>query len=274
MTDRSTIRFVSQPDPLPEYSKLRRWGMFDGLVFGPVKSRRFGRSLGVNPLPRNQKVCSFDCPYCECGRTVMTMEAMTALDYPRLDVIADSLRDALARLTGDPPDTITFTGNGEPTMHPDFPALVELVISCRDEFFPEAKLAALTNGTFIGRTGVADALERLDIVMLKLDAGTDATLGRIDIPLVTWSIDRIEKAASRLKRVAIQSMFLRGAIDNTGSNDVDGWLAAIARIKPSQVFIYTLDRVPPSPGLQMVPDDVMESIGMRVARTGVPWHRL
>ncbi len=267
-------RFVRQPEVGAEYQGLKRWGLFEGLVFGPVTSRRFGRSLGINPLPRRRKICSFDCPYCECGRTEMSMPEMLAEPFPPVEQVARELEDALVALKDAPPETLTLTGNGEPTMHPDFEWIVETVLALKERHAPFARTAALTNGTFIDRETVSAALNRLDTVMLKLDAGREATMESVNAPLVAWTPDRVERAATRLRRVTVQALFLDGAVSNTSEEELAAWIACLERMRPEAVVIYTLDRVPSAPGLRRVSEERMAGIGERLTRAGLKWERI
>jgi wyosine [tRNA(Phe)-imidazoG37] synthetase (radical SAM superfamily) len=270
----AVVRFDAQPDAAPEYEGLRRWGLFSDLVFGPVISRRLGRSLGINPFPRGYKICSFDCPYCECGRTTMTMPEMLIAPFPPVDIILAELESVLD--DGAPPDAITLAGNGEPTMHPDFSELVDGLIGVRARRAPNAKLAALTNGMLMDRAKVAAALGRLDVVMLKLDAGTDSTMEAVNLPVGAWSPERVVRAASRLpapdgkgSRVTIQSLFLEGAVANAAEPEIDAWVGLLDRIRPAGVVIYTLDRVPPSPGLRAISGERLRAIAERVRGIGL-----
>jgi wyosine [tRNA(Phe)-imidazoG37] synthetase (radical SAM superfamily) len=268
------VRFDSQPDAAPEYEGLRRWGLFSDLVFGPVVSRRLGRSLGINPFPRGYKICSFDCPYCECGRTTMSMPEMLTAPFPPVDIILAELETVLEE--GAAPDAITLAGNGEPTMHPDFAELVDGLVKIRARRAPNAKLAILTNGMFMDRVDIAAAFAYLDVVMLKLDAGTPPTMEAVNLPLGAWSPERVVRAASRLpssdgkgSRVTIQSLFLEGTIANAAEDEINTWLMILDRIRPAGVVIYTLDRVPPSPGLRAISRERLDQIAEKVRQVGL-----
>lgn len=267
MTTRA-VQFTYQPDQPPEYAALRRWGLFDGIVFGPVQSRRFGRSLGINTLPSDQKICSFDCVYCELGRTTLSMPEMVRADFPDPDELLSKLNAVLDDLVHDPPDTLTLTGNGEPTMHPEFERIVASVLKMRAERVPKATVAVLTNGTYIGKPSVARALDAVDVVMLKLDAGTPESMARVDVPLVAWTPERVVRAAARLRRVVIQTLFLEGAVNNTEREEVDQWLDLLRQIRPESVVVYTLDRVPPEPGLRPASRATLDAIRDQVVASG------
>jgi wyosine [tRNA(Phe)-imidazoG37] synthetase (radical SAM superfamily) len=267
------VRFVRQPDQSAEYADLKRWGLFDGIIFGPVRSRRFGRSLGVNPLPPKLKVCSFDCPYCECGRTEMTMAEIKALRFPDVALIKTLLEGALTLLAASPPDTLTLTGNGEPTLHPRFGELMRDVAGVRERLAPGARIAVLTNGCFVTRSGVAEGLALADVVMMKLDAGTPETMHQMNAPLVLWTPERVEEAAGHISGVVIQSLFLEGTVSNTSDEEIAAWLERVVRIKPKSVILYTLDRVPPAPGLRPVSPEKFEAIGRMIEEKGIAWEK-
>lgn len=269
MTARA-VRFTHQPEERPEYASLRRWGLFDGMIFGPVSSRRFGRSLGINTLPSDRKLCSFDCIYCELGRTTMAMPEMVRGPYPDSDALIAALGAALDELAAEPPDTLTLTGNGEPTMHPDFERIVAAVLELRSRKTPKAKVAVLTNGTYIDKPSVARALDMANVVMLKLDAGRSETMDRVDIPLVAWNPERVVRAAAKLRRVVIQALFLEGTVRNTDAPEIDVWIDLVRRIGPEAVVIYTLDRVPPEPGLRPASADTLAAIRARVEALQIP----
>ncbi|MEK8023558.1 MAG: radical SAM protein [Candidatus Hydrogenedentota bacterium] len=264
------LQFTSQPAQPPEYSSLRRWGLFDGMIFGPVQSRRFGRSLGINTLPSDRKICSFDCIYCELGRTTMAMPEMVRASFPEPNALITELNSVLDDLADQTPDTLTLTGNGEPTMHPSFEEIAAAVLDVRAKRIPDATVAVLTNGTYIDKPAIARALDAVDVVMLKLDAGTPESMDRIDVPLVSWNPDRVVRASKKLRRVVIQALFLEGAVKNTDDAEVERWIALLREIKPESVVIYTLDRVPPEPGLRPAPRSTLDSIGRRTESAGFP----
>ena len=264
-----SVDFFSQPEEREEYKGLRRWGIFAANVFGPVKSRRFGRSLGINPLPIDEKVCSFDCPYCECGRTLKEMNELLRSSFPPVDKLESELRNALSQLKNELPDTLTITGNGEPTLHPKFEQVVEMTLRCREELTPSSKIAILTNGTTMGSERIAAALNSVDIVMLKLDAGSEETMNKINAPLVFWTPEKVKTLAGKLNRIIIQSIFLQGSVDNTSEKEIQSWLKCIAEIGPQSVVVYTLDRVPSAIGLKAVSKDFLKTILKQVNSLGI-----
>ena len=252
--------------------------LFSDVIFGPVKSRRLGLSLGVNLLPNTSKLCNFNCIYCECGWGGGNGRSGScgARFNSREDVgrlLGEKLRGMAS--AGQCPDVITFSGNGEPTMHPDFEAIIDDTISLRDEFCPSAKVSVLSNATMLGREGVRRALERVDNNILKLDSAFDETVRLIDDPQGSYSVaETVENIKRFGGREIVQTMFLRGeyngrTVDNTTEEEVSAWLGLIADIRPRQVMIYTIDRDTPARNLQKVPVDELRAIAARVETLGI-----
>jgi wyosine [tRNA(Phe)-imidazoG37] synthetase (radical SAM superfamily) len=248
--------------------------LFDDVIFGPVHSRRLGLSLGVNLLPTTAKLCNFNCIYCECGwnRPAKHTGFNSREDVKRL--LAEKLRAMSAG--GRCPDVITFAGNGEPTTHPDFEAVIEDTLALRDELCPSARVSVLSNATMIGRQSVRRALERVDNNILKLDSAIDDTARLLNNPQGAYSVAETV-AAMRLfeGRLVIQTMFLRGeylgrTVDNTTEAEVSAWLAAVREVAPRQVMIYTIDRDTPAENLQKIPVDELRVIAARVEALGIP----
>ncbi len=247
--------------------------LYDNIIFGPVHSRRLGLSLGVNLLPIDCKLCSFNCIYCECGWT----EGGHAPRFNRREDVASMLADKLEEMktAGTPPDVITFAGNGEPTMHPDFEEIIGDVIRIRDIHAPEAKVSVLTNGTMIHRESVRRALLRVDNNIVKLDSAFDDTVRLIDKPLGRYSVaETVEYMKMFDGRLIVQTMFLRGEfegrrIDNTTEEEVAAWLGLIGQIAPRQVMVYSLDRDTPAPNLEKVARADLEKIADRVRGLGI-----
>ena len=229
--------------------------MFHETVFGPIHSRRLGTSLGVNLSPVDGKTCTFDCLYCEAGFN------------------AQGPGKAGQRL-----DVITFSGNGEPTLHPDFAGIIDDTLALRDRDYPEAKVSVLTNSTRIFTPGVAAALERVDNNILKLDSAVEATMRTIDRPNAPgFTVDRVVEGLSRFAGTGIiQTMMLRGQwegqeFDNTTDAEVEALIEAYRRIRPREIMLYSLDRPTPANTLRKVPIDELQAIGRRISEaTGIP----
>ena len=244
-------------------------------IFGPVHSRRLGISLGINLLPADGKVCSFDCIYCECG---FNEDHRPTLPLPTREEVAEKLEAKLQAMVaeGQLPDVLTFAGNGEPTCHPHFAEIIGDTIRLRDQYCPKAKVSVLSNSTMIHRQAVHNALMLVDNNILKLDTVDPIYINKVDHPNGTYDVDLI---IDRLKafqgHVIIQTMFMRGeckgeSVDNTGEEYVGPWLEAVKDIKPQQVMIYTIDRETPTQGLLKATHEQLDAIRDRVIAAGIP----
>jgi wyosine [tRNA(Phe)-imidazoG37] synthetase (radical SAM superfamily) len=250
------------PRKTPEYEELKELHEPWGICYGPLQSRRLGLSLGVNLLGSQDKICSFDCPYCELGLTKLKMSQMKKAPYPQLSEIDSSVRNGIVELTkkGVKIDAITFDGNGETTLYPEFPEAVSLIMKIRDDLASESRVVALTNGATLDNAKIIRALNQLDDRMVKLDAGNDEMMKKINSPLVRMTVAKLIQGAKRLNDVTIQSMFLQGAIDNTNSHEIDEWIEAVGMIRPKTVHLYSLDRIPAISGLKQVPSQRLKEI--------------
>lgn len=244
-------------------------GLFDSIIFGPVKSRRLGTSLGINLLPTHIKFCTFNCIYCECGWTEAS-DIAKAEFYPSA-VIDEALDKRLAELKEHylTLDSITFAGNGEPTTHPEFPQIIENTIRSRDELAPEAKISVLSNSTMISDQKVREALMKVNNIM-KLDAGSEEVFRTINNPKTRISLEEIVENLKKFEgKLTIQSMFVRGEIghkiiDNTLPEELDRWLKYLEIIKPREVMIYSLDRRPPAAKLEKITETELLMIANKV----------
>lgn len=247
--------------------------LFSDIIFGPIKSRRLGLSLGVNLLPLDSKLCSFDCIYCECGWA----EGGHAPRFNPRERVRELLGAKLREMTsaGTPPDVITFAGNGEPTMHPHFEEIIDDTIALRDEICPTAKISVLSNATMIGRENVRRALLRVDNNILKLDSAFDQTVRLIDNPQGNYSVARTVELMKLFEgKMIVQTMFLRGSyngqvVDNTTEQEVAAWLELIGEIAPERVMVYTIDRDTPAPDLEKVSVEELRQIAERVQALGI-----
>ena len=250
--------------------------LFDRIIFGPVKSRRLGVSLGINLLPATKKLCNFNCIYCECGWTFDTSKERSNL--PKRADIFKALEQKLSELKekNRPPDVITFAGNGEPTLHPDFPGIVDDCIELRNKYFPKARIAVLSNSSTITIPRVKEALLKVDQNILKLDSGFDLTVRVHNQPRVNIKVaELISNLKSFNGQLIIQTLFLRGSfngkvINNTTPGEIEAWLKAIDMIKPYEVMIYTISRDTPEEGqLTKVPMAELKRIAALVNRLGI-----
>lgn len=248
--------------------------LYDNIIFGPIRSRRLGLSLGVNLLPIESKLCSFDCIYCECG---WNADHRGVRRFNSREDVRTMLREVLSLMVneGTPPDVITFAGNGEPTMHPDFEGVIDDTIALRDELCPAAKVSVLSNATQIHREDVRRALCRVDNNILKLDSAFDDKVQLINKPQGAYSVARTVELLEQFHgQLIIQTMFLRGEyngqrVDNTTEEQVSAWLKLIERIVPRQVMVYSLDRDTPCPTLEKVSREELQLIAQRVEALGI-----
>ncbi|MBR1932686.1 MAG: radical SAM protein [Prevotella sp.] len=240
-------------------------------IFGPVHSRRLGVSLGINLLPADGKVCTFDCIYCECG---FNADHRPTLPMPTRQEVSTALEARLKDMqqNGPAPDVLTFAGNGEPTANPHFPEIIDDTLRLRDQYFPQAKVSVLSNATLILRPAVRDALMRVDNNILKLDTVSRAYINKVDRPTGHYDLQAIiEGLKSFHGHVIIQTMFMKGpGVDNTGEEYVGPWLEAVRQIAPQQVMIYTIDRETPDHTLRKASPDELNQIRDRVAAAGIP----
>ena len=234
---------------------------FDDIVFGPIFSRRLGSSLGVNLLPSKGKLCNFDCVYCECG---WNKDGAGDRTFPSLTDIESALETKMSALAaeGGKVDSITFSGNGEPTMHPDFPEVIDITLRLRDRFFPDAKVSVLSNATLIGRKAVADALMRVDNPILKLDASTDELVRKINKPVGTYRLDEVVGNMKLFKgRFVLQTMFLKSPDFNTAEPEaLARWMDIVREVRPREIMVYTIDRETPDKSLEKYTVDEMREL--------------
>ena len=255
--------------------KVKKGLLFTDIIYGPIRSRRLGISLGVNLLPLQSKLCNFDCIYCECG-----WNDDNRAERPRFNSredIREALRTTLSKMAeeGQLPDVITFAGNGEPTIHPEFEAIIDDTIALRDEFAPGAKVSVLSNATQLHREGVRNALHKVDNAILKLDSAIDATAHTINKPQGDYSVERIVEQLKTFGRdFVLQTMFLRGeyngaGIDNTSERELEAWLAMVEHLRPQSVMVYSIDRATPCQTLAKVEREELEKIADRVRALGI-----
>lgn len=248
--------------------------LFDQIIFGPIKSRRLGISLGVNLLPTDSKVCSFDCIYCECGWTPRKREQKAIL--PTRTEVQQKMKEKLEEMIGrnEFPDVITFAGNGEPTLHPEFEGIIDDTIDLRNQLTPSARIAVLSNATMLHKPSVIRALLKVEDNIQKLDSGFEETIRKIDCPSSNFRLkDVVENLKLFNGKVILQTLFLHGKfkdeiIDNTTEEELSEWLKLVQEIRPSQVMIYTIDRDTPASGLEKVKLEELNRIADRVREIG------
>ena len=245
--------------------------LFDSIVYGPIRSRRLGVSLGVNLMPTDAKLCSFDCVYCECGWN----QPVSHPQLPTRQQVRDSLNTKLSTLNTNL-DVITFSGNGEPTMHPDFLGIIQDTCALRDQYSPNAKVSVLSNSTQLGRVEVVQALKLCDNRILKLDSAIDVTMRLIDKPVnphltVAQVMEWLQQFDGDF---TLQTCFLRGdyhgqVIDNTTPEELAAWYQAVEILHPKQVMIYVIDRATPLQTLEKIPAEQMQAIAKPLLDKGI-----
>lgn len=250
--------------------------LFHSTIFGPIHSRRLGVSLGINLSPDDGKVCSFDCIYCEAGYNA---QGVGTTGLPLREKVKHDLRLKLEEMKSQNRtlDVITFSGNGEPTLNPDFPQIIDDVIALRDEYYPVAKVSVLTNSTRIFTPAVAAALKKVDNNILKLDSAVDDTMRLIDQPTSKeFTVEKVVDALTQFSGTGIiQTMMLRGEhddkkVDNTTPEEIEALIKAYKKIKPREVMLYSLDRSTPEERLLKVDKEELQAIGKKIEEeTGI-----
>ena len=245
--------------------------IFGSIVYGPIRSRRLGVSLGVNLMPITAKLCTFDCVYCECGWN----QPVSHPSLPTREEVRIALESQLS-IAVEPIDVITFSGNGEPTLHPDFLGIIQDTCALRDQYCPKAKVSVLSNSTQLGRTDVIEALRLCDNRILKLDSAIDATMRLIDKPVnAQLTVKQIVQWLSIFDGdFTLQTCFLRGeyqgqTIDNTTPEELTAWYKMVDYLHPKQVMIYVIDRVTPLETLEKIPAETMEKIAIPLREKGI-----
>jgi wyosine [tRNA(Phe)-imidazoG37] synthetase (radical SAM superfamily) len=247
--------------------------LFDKTVFGPVKSRRLGVSLGINLLPNDCKLCSFDCLYCECGWNPDFKKVKAIL--PTREWVFISLEAQLNKMANENelPDVITFAGNGEPTLHPDFPSIIDDTILLRNKLSPRARIAVLSNSTMLHKQTVVEALEKVDDNILKLDSGISETIQVINKPVGYFDFNKMVQQLIAFKgNLIIQTLFIRGEyngvrFDNTTEKELEVWIELIGLINPKKLMIYSIDRETPLSTLEKVGASELKQIASRISET-------
>ncbi len=249
--------------------------LFNSTIFGPIHSRRLGSSLGVNLSPSDGKICSFDCLYCEAGYNA---QGPGTSGLPARTEVARMLDEKLAamRAAGQGLDVITFSGNGEPTIHPDFAGIIDDTIALRDKYFPQVKISVLTNSTMLGRPQVVEALRKVDNNILKLDSAIERTVQLLDRPSLSYRLPKvIEQLAQFSGSGIIQTMITRGshdgeAVDNSTDEEIAALIEAYRHINPRSIMIYSIDRRTPEQSLQKVEKAELRAIAARITEaTGI-----
>jgi len=240
-----------------------------GIVYGPVRSRRLGVSLGINLFPSGHKICPFDCVYCEYGKTTDLVTEATREGLPAVAEVLGAVEVGLAEYPQ--LDYVTFSGHGEPTLHPDFAQIVDGVLALRDRLQPQAKVAVLSCSGVVNRSEVRAALSHLDERIMKLDAGDEATFQAINRPVPGLTLESIVEGLADLEDIVIQHLAFDGELTNASRAAQAEWIAAVARIRPREIQIYSVDRPTAEGGILKVPLETLARLAYEVeARTAIP----
>lgn len=233
---------------------------FDEIVFGPIFSRRLGSSLGVNILPAEGKLCNFDCIYCECG---WNKDGIAQRRFPTLDEVSAALESRMSEAAegGVRVDSITFSGNGEPTMNPDFPAIIDVTLQLRDRYFPNAKVSVLSNATLSGRRNILEALKKVDNPILKIDAASDWLVQKINKPVGVYCVDDIRRHLKAFDGdFILQTIFFRShEFDMASPENLRAWMDIVRDLRPREIMVYTIDRETPDKSLEKYTVEQMTS---------------
>lgn len=261
--------------------------LFNDIIFGPVNSRRLGKSLGVNLLPTTSKYCNFNCIYCECGWTKNRKSKVESTEseelckatskFHNVDTVITELENVLIKFSNENEhiDVITFAGNGEPTLHPKFSEIIDKTILLRNKYCSNVKIAVLSNSTMLHNNLVFNSLIKIDLPILKLDSGIESTIISINQPIGKFSITQLIENLKKFKgNFHLQTMFLRGnyngkIIDNTTKSEVSAWLNLIQKVKPKQVMIYSIARNTPADDIKPVSIDELSIIAKQVMKLGI-----
>ncbi len=249
--------------------------LFENVIFGPINSRRLGVSLGVNLLPLESKLCNFDCVYCECGWT--DLKSFPKIHFFSREDIKIKLKEKLEELSKNKTDlnSITFAGNGEPTMHPLFEEIIDDTIELRNIYYPDCKISVLSNSLMLNNPKVVTALKKIDNRIMKLDAGSETTFQLINQPLnnrnLDWVVQQLKKFNGDL---TIQTLFVKGDhngahIDNTTEEEINNWLEILKTLTPKEVMLYSIDRPTPEKNLEKIPKEKLMEIAKKVESIGI-----
>jgi wyosine [tRNA(Phe)-imidazoG37] synthetase (radical SAM superfamily) len=248
--------------------------LFHETIFGPVYSRRLGVSLGINLLPTHAKLCTFNCIYCECGWNTPEKERNKIPSRQEVYQLLDEKLNSMKQ-QGTVADTITFAGNGEPTLHPDFNAIIDDTIALRDKYFPSCKISVLSNATMLHKAEVVSGLKKIDQNILKLDSGTEEMFQLINQPGGKITLKQVVDGIKQFgENLIVQTMFVRGEyhgkkIDNTTDSEVEAWMKLIKEINPPLIMIYPIARETPVSGIEKISVKELEAIAAKVRKTGI-----
>ncbi|NSW44991.1 MAG: radical SAM protein [Bacteroidales bacterium] len=247
--------------------------LFHDIVYGPIKSRRFGFSLGMNLLPTQSKVCSYNCIYCECGWNPDTPQGTFVNKDLFLEVLEQNLKTLFE--SNSQLDVLTYAGNGEPTLHPEFLDIVNHTIELKNRYFPNKKIVLLSNGSTISEPSIKEAVFKIDMPVLKLDSAIEQTMKAINLPFINFNLRQyLEQLYTLQGKIYLQTMFVKGTyngilIDNTTDNEIEALIDQYIKIQPKAVMLYSLDRIPPLSSLQKIDAHTMQDIAKKIQQAGI-----
>lgn len=254
------------PSKTAEYEHLDELTNPTSVFYGPLPSRRFGLSAGINLLGQD-KICSFDCPYCELGRTEVRMKHIKKeIPFKSPEEIQSAFRDGLRNHLTDGIQSVVVSGNGEPTLYPHLYEAMELLVVAKNELLSSARLIVLTNGAHLDSRRTLSALEMADEISVKVDAGNEEVFKSVNSPLVRSNLTKIIAGTRKLKKFSVQAFFVQGTVDNTTNAAVEEWIEVIGMMAPQKVYIYGLKRVPPITGLKAADEDTLYTIASKLKR--------
>lgn len=236
-------------------------------IYGPIQSRRLGTTIGINPLGHKNKICSYNCPYCDLGETTIRMNQLEReIKFQDPESINNQFRKKLV----DPPSTaiksICVSGNGEPTLYPHFRELSEMIRDSRDELFEALKIHLFTNGAHFDQKKVMSALKYYDFIHVKLDAGDDEVLKKVNAPIVRTRLNKLLHYVRGMDNLILQSMFITGSVSNISDFEIESWMEVVGMIRPQAVHLYTVDKKPFHPGIEKVDEDTLDIIATKLRR--------
>ena len=239
------------------------------VVFGPIHSRRLGSSLGINLLPVNGKICNFDCIYCECG---WNKDGREDTRIPSAKEVRDALMQKLISLSEQKVviDSITFSGDGEPTLNPEFAEIIDITLQLRDQFYPEARISVLSNATRVDKPEILEALKKVDNPIMKIDAPTNELIAKINRPTGEYDIKRVVESLRGFDgNFILQTMFLKSDdFDSSAPQVLNGWMNIVRALHPREIMVYTIDRPTPQEGLKKFTPEEMRQLVAPIIQEG------
>jgi len=249
--------------------------LWDKIVFGPIQSRRLGNSLGINVSPTTKKICSFDCIYCECGWTLE--KNIDPKDFYSVEEITEAIEKKLQECSANntPVDSITFSGNGEPTLHLNFCQIIDNLIVLRDKYYPGTAITCLSNAAQLANKYVLSVLQKIENPVLKLDAVDESLFQLINKPTIDISVNEIIKQLQSLNgNFIMQSLFLKGMFNNQTFNNAEEphlslWIEVVKKLNPKQVMLYSIDRSTPAQGLEKITAEELQKFAIMLQQFGI-----